>query len=474
MKKTHVLFIESAVLAIVFAQMASAATYYVATNGTGDGTSWANATNRIQGAISLCAGYDVVLVSNGVYDTGGVTGYPGEGPGLLTNRVAITTQYVTVRSANNDPTNTIIKGAGPMGAAAVRCVYMITNTTLIGFTLTNGATKVSENNDGRGGGVWGYHSGTTISNCIIAHNSAFNYGGVWVTTARNCVVTGNYAGGSAGGVESAVIYDSLITDNYAAWRSGGAQDATLRNCIIINNGAYIGGGVYGCGIYNCIVSNNRSGSYAGGAGGSIVDRMTNCVVVNNSAKTDGGGVYEMRAINCTISGNYATNHGGGACSGILVGCVIAGNSAKNNGGGGFACIMSNCTVVGNSATNNGGGVFGGTSINSIIYFNDAAAGSNWSGVSSWTNSCTTTGAVDWAAGNITNDPLFITNGSGYGLTHAMGNYRLRNNSPCINAGLNQNWMTNGVDLDGRARIRYGTVDMGAYEKINEGTTYGFR
>ncbi|MBU4211926.1 MAG: hypothetical protein KKD33_05010, partial [Verrucomicrobia bacterium] len=77
-------------------------------------------------------------------------------------------------------------------------------------------------------------------------------------------------------------------------------------------------------------------------------------------------------------------------------------------------------------------------------------------------------------GNITGDPMFVDKGLGYGTTNVVGNYRLSPNSPCINAGMNQNWMTNGVDLDGMMRIRYGTVDMGAYERINKGAIFSVR
>ena len=70
------------------------------------------------------------------------------------------------------------------------------------------------------------------------------------------------------------------------------------------------------------------------------------------------------------------------------------------------------------------------------------------------------------SGNITNAPLFVDMNA--------GNYRLSNNSPCINTGINRDWMTNSCDLDGRTRIRYGTVDMGCYEFILSGTTYRFR
>jgi predicted heme/steroid binding protein len=54
------------------------------------------------------------------------------------------------------------------------------------------------------------------------------------------------------------------------------------------------------------------------------------------------------------------------------------------------------------------------------------------------------------------------------------NYHLNQDSPCLNAGTNQDWMSSGIDLDERARIRYGIVDMGAYEHVYDGTVYMLR
>jgi len=195
------LVVECMTLAFAFAQMASAVTtFYVTTNGTGQGTSWSDATNSIQGAIDAIetGAANTVWVSNGVYEVGGLTNYPTGS--LLTNRIVIY-KAITVRSANNDPAHTIIKGnwnpVTPTGPAAVRCVYMSAGL-LIGFTLTNGATLVGTAGDldGHGGGV----QGGSISNCVIVGNYATEGGGVANSiSTRNCLIIGNtakYGGGN--------------------------------------------------------------------------------------------------------------------------------------------------------------------------------------------------------------------------------------------------------------------------------------
>ena len=54
-------------------------------------------------------------------------------------------------------------------------------------------------------------------------------------------------------------------------------------------------------------------------------------------------------------------------------------------------------------------------------------------------------------------------GSGYGLSHSNGNYRLQTISPCVNTGSNLTWMVSTTDIDGYERIQNKVVDMGAYE-----------
>jgi len=216
-------------------QAAPAVDWYVATNGTGLGTNgWANATNNLQGAINISAVNDTVWVSNGLYDTGGITNYPVGNNSILTNRIAIW-KSITVRSQNNDPTNTIIKGAWhPVttnGASAVRCVFMNSNSVLIGFTLTNGATMTTGTYDKRGGGV--ACPGTlapVISNCLITGNAAQGDNG------------SPYTGG--GGAYWGTLVNCTLSNNSAVYEGGGADWSTISNCTLIGNSSQAGGGAW--------------------------------------------------------------------------------------------------------------------------------------------------------------------------------------------------------------------------------------
>jgi hypothetical protein len=114
-------------------------------------------------------------------------------------------------------------------------------------------------------------------------------------------------------------------------------------------------------------------------------------------------------------------------------------------------------LTANSATTSGGGASESQVYNSIVFFNTASQGPNFSGGA--LEYCCTAPLPD-GVGNISADPLFVN--------AAAGDFRLRPDSPCIDAG------TNGLallatDIQGLPRVMDGnddgivTVDMGAYE-----------
>jgi len=232
-----------------------------------------------------------------------------------------------------------------------------------------------------------------------------------------------------------------------------STNAFLTNCMLAGNSSRgpfaAGGGAYGGTLYNCTLAGN-SATNGGFGGGADSCALYNCMLIGNSCYY-GGGAYSSTLYNCTLAGNSG-NWGGGAYECTLYNCTLTGNSGPLCYGGGAAgSTLYNCTLAGNSAYY-GGGAYGSIVHNCIIYFNADTNGANFDLTSTLSYCCTTPHPA--GSGNITNTPLFID--------YASGNLRLQSNSPCINAG-NNALVNTATDLDGRARVVSGRVDMGAYE-----------
>lgn len=462
----------------------AAGPWHVSTNGVDsaerDGLSWAQAWRTLSNAVAK-ATTGTIYVSNGVYG--------------LTEQIVVS-KALTLEGVNGRD-HTIIDGNG-----VTRCFRLAAdNIVLRGLTITNGYATDS-------GGLYSYHGGgirivgnktVTLDNCLIAGNESVastsgKGGGIFVgydqnflgggsgTLITNCIVRGNRAAQTGGGVGTwdasgttypdVTVVDCVIEGNEITGtldnRKGGGLDfqgrhLTVRNTRFAGNTMLADGGTTQGGgvainnypknrvlLENCVIAENvirNTGfSYGGGLflyGSNTVVR--NCLIVDNivhnrtTSAALGGGVWvngymtdSNRIESCTIAGNMATNS-----LGIRVGSGVRANYDRQD-------LFLNCVVYGN------------------------AGGRDWDfyGFDMRTNHVhyTCTPRPMGGVGNITEPPLFVD--------AAAGDYRLRGGSPGVDQGQNRSdWMPGARDLAGQPRIDRvtGRVDMGCYEYAYAGS-----
>lgn len=376
------------------------------------------------------------------------------------------------------------------------------------LTLQNCTIEYSQAESGAGIIFLG-QSGPTMNDCIIRNNRSYYFAGgvsfqnTETTTVKRCKVLNNYAertGGIHCSCPDALFVDCVI-DNNTSWNYAGGIECgsngsqIYRNCIISNNKAISnGGGLKHYNwhnsyilLYNCRFENNSSHLQGGGIDtsyGSITD-IIDCHFTNNISR-GGGAISIWKSDTCINKSVFMNNHAksGGAISfgnsnPQISNCLFTINTAESQGGAllynDTQPILNNCTFNNNSAEE-GGAISQGSNTfaqirNCILSNNTAQTGSNIF-LSDYYNEnmaididhCNLQGGpssiflaedavLEYGAGNIDVDPLFID-----------GGYRLRADSPCVDAGDN-GYVPTGrpTDLMGCPRIGNGMVDMGAYE-----------
>lgn len=266
------------------------------TNPSPPYTSWTTAATNIQDAISAAVDGEIVLVTNGIYASGGKSM-----DGTITNRVSIDKAILvqSVGGANATVIQGVWDATSTTGPGAVRCVWMTNNAILAGFTVTRGATRPYSNSGDPsmfGGGAWGSSTNAVVANCVLTANFASDYGGgAYRVKLTSCTIAGNNASGNGvtgtsigngGGAASCVAVNCLFSGNYAIGIGGGAASCMLTNCAFTKNQAMsVGSAAAGGTLVNCTLANNASvgaGSYSTG-GAAANATLVNCIVYGNSS-----------------------------------------------------------------------------------------------------------------------------------------------------------------------------------------------
>ena len=449
-------------------------------NGTGDGSSWDNASNQLGVMLEASNGKvgDQVWVAAGTYTPSasdstisfqiptGVKVYGGFS-GVETS--------ISMRRLTRD--TSILSGVigGGNSFHVVRFANANGSTLLDGFKITGGNAKGTFFPHLLGGGIYndgsnnGNKSNPVISNCTFSSNSA-TYGGALYNagflgtcspTLMNCIFLDNIA--STGG--GAVYNDGF----------NGVSNPSFTNCHFSGNRVTggNGGAIYNFGdkgvsnpiFTGCTMSGNIASFWGGalyndGASGVSSPILANCIVSGNTANSGGGianngasGISNPIFTNCTILGNYAAESGGG-----MYNNVTSGNSSP---------ILTNCTLSGNYAPN-GGGLYntlrnGGKCSpvlqNSICWGNSTEVVENGGSITNLGNSI--------VRGRQGIDPLFISPTSSSMAPATGGDYQLQPCSQVIDLGDNSYTTLGERDLNEKPRIfggaNGGVVDIGAYE-----------
>ncbi|NIA13909.1 MAG: hypothetical protein GWP08_07500 [Nitrospiraceae bacterium] len=317
-----------------------------------------------------------------------------------------------------------------------------------------------------------------------------------VVLADNLLVYGGFIGNDVGGYEDEFtlrnpLNNPTIIDGEDTRRCVVGANATLDGFLITRGRAASGGGMYNDGVSMFVY---------------------NCAFAFNSATGDGGAVYNRAAtplfISCVFQENTASGYGGAICdngsSSFLRYCLFKGNGARSGGAmhavaGASIAIVANSIFDGNSASDEGAAMSSrvyATSIVTNCTFANSTGGDGVTVIYNNESDVTLTNCILWNEGlaevgytvdyvpeisycdmedgaslginNLSSLPRFV-NGLG-------GDFHLRSDSPCIDAGRDaslaeygfvyDDFEQNTRGFDGGTKQGDGSgYDIGAYEFI---------
>ena len=187
----------------------------------------------IQKAIDSAAPYEIIYVMPGVY-----------APIDTTQRHV---DIVGVEGAEK----TIIDGGG-----TTRCANL-QSSRLTGFTLRNGRSVSTNDQDGGGGAKWG-----TLVECVLENNVANYGGGAYDSHLIRCIVRDNTAG-DGGGFFDGMATDCLVIYNSANQGGGarGGPNSSFYNCTFAYNRGLTYGALMEAFVYNSVFYKNRTANH---------------------------------------------------------------------------------------------------------------------------------------------------------------------------------------------------------------------
>ena len=349
------------------ATKAFALSWYASPTGKADAACTIDDPGTIQAAIDKASSGttwedgDTVLLLPGKYDFSsdegiGTAGIHGN------SCITILKDYLTVKSANDDPSSVVIFGRG--GETYISEDLTITNVPHVVRAFSANATArveslVVSNFYSTYAGVAFYSHrklGLTVYNCDIVNNLGANSSPGHQIVADGCRFIANTNSNVGGALAYGYATNSIFISNTA--NSGGAiysPEGDIGNCVFINNqsltqaGGAIWYNVGGFHISDCIFSNNISKADGGAVNGhrySNDNNLYRCRFFNNIAGGSGGAVYKCRAFDSFFSGNSSQN-GGAARDNQSYNCIFSNNTATANGAAVYGGIHSGCVFVAN-------------------------------------------------------------------------------------------------------------------------------